>query len=47
MVSSSQQTDFENDVDFLCYPAEKLSNNPTSLPESVKWRILIKKEENK
>lgn len=47
MVSSSQQTDFENDVDFLCYPAEKLSNNPSSLPESAKWRILIKKEENK
>lgn len=47
MVSSSQQTDFENDVDFLCYPAEKLSNNPTSLPESAKWRILIRKEENK
>lgn len=47
MVSSSQQTDFENDVDFLCYPAEKLSNNPTSLNESVKWRILIKKQENK
>lgn len=47
MVSSSQQTDFENDVDFLCYPAEKLSNNPTSLPESAKWRILIRKEKNK
>lgn len=47
MVSSSQQTDFENDVDFLCYPAEKLSNNPTSLPESAKWRILIRKEGNK
>lgn len=47
MVSSSQQTDFENDVDFLCYPGEKLSNNPTSLPESAKWRILIRKEENK
>lgn len=50
VVSTSQQTDFENDIDYLCYPAEKpykTPNKSTGSNSKLKWRIIVKKQEDK